>query len=125
MSRPEHAKALAASPAIPRDSDGPVFAEPWQAEAFALALALHERGIFAWTEWSERLGRQLREREAAGLEGGNDYYLAWLAALEELLAERRIVAADERLARAQAWQRAAEATPHGQPIVLGAERMSR
>lgn len=52
---------LAALPRIPRDEDGPVFAEPWQAQAFALAVKLSEDGYFTWKEWAAALA----ERKAA------------------------------------------------------------
>lgn len=95
------------------------FAEPWQAEAFALAVGLSERGLFAWSEWAERLGAALREGAGEpGLCAEEAYWRAWVAALESLLAERAGLASDIVAARAAAWQRAAEATPHGVPISL-------
>lgn len=49
-------------------TEGPAFSEPWQAQAFALVLALHEQGLFAWSEWAEYLtaaiaDAQNKERE--------------------------------------------------------------
>jgi nitrile hydratase accessory protein len=108
-----------ALPAIPRDAEGPVFRAPWEAQAFAMVLQLHERGQFTWTEWASRLAEEIA---AAGERGEHDdgrrYYHHWLAALEKLLADKHIVLADELRARRDAWDRAARATPHGQPIVL-------
>jgi len=96
--------------------DAPVFAEPWQAEAFAMVVALHERGLFDWAEWAERLSSEVKRPEAAS--DGSDYYERWLAALERLLAEKGLAGQDEVDAVAAAWERAAHATPHGQPILL-------
>ncbi|KQP89820.1 nitrile hydratase [Methylobacterium sp. Leaf113] len=94
------------------DAAAPVFAEPWEAQAFALVVALHDRGLFDWTEWAEALGAETR-RTGQGAD-----YAAWLATLEGLLAARGI-AAPERLAeRRDAFARAAAATPHGEPIRL-------
>ena len=105
-------------PALPRDDDGPVFAEPWQAQAFAMAVRLHEQGHFSWTEWAAELSRQI---EAAGPTDTADYYEHWLATLESLVLVQDLTTAVELSDRKAAWQRAAEATPHGQPILLGAE----
>lgn len=101
----------------PREQDEPAFRAPWEAEAFALAVTLAERGVFTWAEWTEALGAEL---VAAGPgDTGDRYYAHWLAALERLLAAKGVVSEEARLARRDAWARAARATPHGQPIVLG------
>lgn len=100
-----------ALPGIPRDDDGPVFREPWEAQAFALAVALHERGVFTWPEWSAALGAEIRD-------GDEDYYEHWLAALERLVAEKRVTDPATLARYADAWGRAAERTPHGTPIEL-------
>jgi nitrile hydratase accessory protein len=99
-------------PTLPRDGDGPAFSEPWQAEAFALAVKLNEKGLFTWTEWAEVLGRQI------GAEPRRAYFENWLAALEEIVQSKKLMSQEERLDRIAAWDRAARATPHGQPIVL-------
>ena len=105
-----------ALPRLPRDADGPVFAEPWQAQAFALALQLHERGAFAWTEWAQALSQRLK---AAGPDDdGARYYEHWLATLEEILRSKRVAEHHDLLDLKEAWREAAEATPHGQPIEL-------
>lgn len=97
-------------------SDAPVFAEPWQAQAFALAVALNERGLFTWGEWAAALSR---ERASPGTaQDGGDYYEHWLAALETLLTEKGVAGPDVVEALTRSWQRAARATPHGQPIRL-------
>lgn len=97
---------------LPRDGDGPVFREPWEAQAFAMAVKLHEAGAFSWKEWAERLGAELHGAPA------RPYYESWLAALESLVESKGLIGAGERAARIEAWDRAARATPHGQPIVL-------
>jgi nitrile hydratase accessory protein len=112
-------RATEAVPSIPRGPDGPVFGEPWQAQAFAMAVSLQERGLFTWSEWAQILGAEIKRAQAAGdPDTGETYYRHWLAALERVVAEKG--ASDPRaLARHQdAWRRAAERTPHGQPIEL-------
>ena len=99
--------------------DAPVFAEPWQAQAFAMTLALHERGIFTWPEWAEALTRQIRQAQADGdADLGDTYYHHWLAALESLVDSKGISPAAELARHARAWDHAADRTPHGQPIEL-------
>jgi nitrile hydratase accessory protein len=115
-------RATAAVPGIPRDEDGPVFREPWEAQAFAMALALHEKGLFTWPQWAATLGDEIKRAQAAGdPDTGETYYHHWLAALERLVAEKG-VATRETLARYHnAWDRAADRTPHGEPIELRPE----
>ena len=93
-------------------NDEPVFAAPWEAQAFALAVALHERGVFSWAEWSEALGAEIARDPGAG------YYAQWLATLERLVAERGLTDAPTLARYARGWGRAAERTPHGTPIEL-------
>jgi nitrile hydratase accessory protein len=119
LRRPEDA-ALAALPEIPRGAEGPVFAEPWQAQAFALAVSLAERGLFTWTEWADRLAAEIRRAQAAGdADRGDTYYHHWLAALEAVIVERGLFTSGQLAERHEAWDRAARATPHGEPIILG------
>lgn len=92
--------------------DDPVFAEPWEAQAFALAVGLEAKGVFTWSEWAAALGREIKAQ------GPRGYYECWLAALEALVAEKRLMSEAERHSRIAAWDRAARATPHGQPIDL-------
>ena len=108
-----------ALPDIPCDAEGPVFREPWEAQAFAMALVLHERGVFTWTEWADALGAEIKRAQTAGdPDTGETYYLHWLATLEELVA-RKGLAAPEALHRYRdAWDHAADRTPHGSPIEL-------
>ena len=108
-----------ALPAIPRDDEGPVFRAPWEAQAFAMVVMLHERGHFTWKEWAGRLADEIAAACARGeTDDGRRYYHYWLATLEELVADKRIVLADELRARKDAWEAAAAATPHGKPILL-------
>lgn len=113
MSRPDAAVPQGVGE---RAGEPGVFEEPWQAQAFALVVALNERGVFTWTEWAQALGREVGRPDAAP--DGSDYYARWLAALERLLAQKGIAGASEVQATAAAWQRAAHATPHGRPILL-------
>ena len=101
---------------LPPGIDEPVFSEPWQAEAFALTVALHEKGLFSWNEWAEALSAEVKKPGAAA--DGSDYYRHWLAALEKLLAAKGIAMKPDVDAVAAAWKRAAHATPHGKPILL-------
>ena len=113
------AQATRAVPDIPCDAEGPVFREPWEAQAFAMALALHERGVFTWTEWAETLGAELRESAARGEpDDGSHYYHCWLAALERLVVDKGLSDATALLARKEAWVEAYRRTPHGQPVQL-------
>lgn len=106
---------------LPRDEDGPVFREPWEAQAFAMALRLHEQGVFTWTEWAETLaGRIAAAQDAGDPDLGDTYYRHWLTALESLVAKKGVGSAAELDRWRLAWQRAAERTPHGRPIELTA-----
>jgi nitrile hydratase accessory protein len=102
-----------------QDGDGVQFREPWEAQAFALAVALHERGLFSWTEWAAVLSEEIHSAQARGDPGtGETYYQHWLAALERLVVSKRATD-DVTLARYQeAWSHAARRTPHGTPIEL-------
>ena len=109
-------------PDQPRDGDGPVFAEPWEAQAFALALKLHEAGHFTWREWTEALSAEIKAAQARGdPDLGDTYYRHWLAALERLAAEKGLVPAGDLSRRKAAWRQAFLDTPHGQPVVLDPE----
>ncbi|MFO1024013.1 MAG: nitrile hydratase accessory protein [Acetobacteraceae bacterium] len=105
---------------VPRDNDGPVFAEPWQAEAFALAVRLHEAGCFTWSEWATTLGDVLREvRERGETDDGSRYYEHWLAALERLIVAKQVLSDVDLNQRKKAWVEAYLSTPHGKPVALG------
>ena len=112
-------KLLEILPAIPRDESGPVFAEPWQAQAFAMTVALHERGLFTWPEWAAALSHSIKAAQSHGdADLGDTYYEHWLAALESLIAAKGVATAATLQTTAAAWDRAARATAHGQPIEL-------
>lgn len=119
-------EATAALPGLPRDEQGPVFREPWEAQAFAMALALQRRGLFTWSEWAGALGEEIKRAQRAGdPDTGETYYRHWLATLERLVAEKG-VASKETLERYRdAWDHAADRTPHGTPIELTPDDFSR
>jgi nitrile hydratase accessory protein len=99
-----------------------VFREPWEAQAFALTLALHERGLFTWGEWAERLGAAIKLAQTAGdPDTGETYYRHWLSALEGLLAEKDVTDGVVLARYRAAWAHAAARTPHGVPITLETE----
>jgi len=113
------ASDAAAVPGLPCDVEGPVFAEPWQAHAFALAVQLNAKGAFTWTEWAAALSRELaRDPADAPPDDGARYYYHWVAALERLAAERGLAGPDELVERKTAWAEAYQHTPHGRPIEL-------
>ena len=116
MNPPELEAALRDVAPLPRDKSGPVFAAPWQAQAFALAVHLHARGLFTWPQWAEALAAEIRA--AGSNDDGSRYYEFWVAALERLVAARGAAGAQALRERADAWVRAAAATPHGKPIEL-------
>jgi nitrile hydratase accessory protein len=119
-------RAAEAVASIPRDAEGPVFREPWEAQAFAMAVALHERGIFSWSEWAEALGAVIKRAQAAGdPDTGETYYHHWLAALERIVADKGVTDAVTLARYTQAWDHAADRTPHGQPIELKPEDFHR
>jgi len=105
---------------IPSDAEGPVFREPWEAQAFAMAVALHKRGLFTWPEWASTLAEEIKRAQAAGdPDTGATYYLHWLNALERLVTEKGVADAGLLARYHDAWDRAADRTPHGDPIELG------
>ena len=108
-------------PALPRDKEGPVFTEPWEAQAFALAVCLSEVGCFTWPEWVEILSQEIKAAQERGdPDLGNTYYQHWLNALERICAEKELVGHEDMSQRQQEWRRAYLNTPHGQPIELSA-----
>lgn len=112
-------RALEAVPGIPRGDQGPVFREPWEAQAFAMALALHQRGLFTWTEWAATLADEIKRAQAAGdPDTGETYYLHWLATLERLVTENGVATGETLTRYRDAWHRAASRTPHGRSIEL-------
>ena len=114
--------ATSAVPGIPRDAGGPVFREPWEAQAFAMALALHARGLFTWNEWAATLADEIRRAQAAGdADTGETYYRHWLATLERLIAVKGVATCETLDRYRDAWDHAADRTPHGSPIELKPE----
>jgi nitrile hydratase accessory protein len=112
-------RATYAVPGIPRDEHGPVFGEPWEAQAFSMALALHQRGVFTWPEWAATLADEIKRAQAAGdPDTGETYYRHWLATLERLVAEKGVASRDTLTRYRDAWDRAADRTRHGTPIEL-------
>ncbi len=117
MSACDTVTELTASPGLPRSPEGaPVFAEPWQAQAFAMTVHLHARDVFSWTEWAESLSAEVHRPGRAT--DGSDYFDAWVSALAGLLERKGLADRDIVEALRESWQRAAEATPHGAPIEL-------
>jgi nitrile hydratase accessory protein len=112
-------RATEAVPGIPCDAEGPVFREPWEAQAFAMTLHLFDRGLFAWPEWAAILGDEIKKAQAAGdPDTGETYYRHWLNALERIVAEKGVTDARTLRRYHDAWDHAADRTPHGQPIEL-------
>ncbi len=112
------AGAAGVGSALP-DADGVVFREPWEAQAFAIALALNERGVFSWHEWAQALADEIRAAQGRGdPDTGETYYHRWLAALERLVIAKRATDAETLARHRKAWKHAASRTPHGTPIEL-------
>jgi len=116
-------ESLAALPPLPRDAEGPVFAEPWQAQAFALAVKLYEQGHFTWKEWAAALAEELKSATDRGEpDDGSHYYEHWLATLERLISAKGLSDPATMLARKEAWADAYRHTPHGKPVELAAAK---
>jgi nitrile hydratase accessory protein len=110
-------------PLLPRDKDGPVFAEAWEAQAFAMAVELSRQGAFTWTEWAAALSAEIAAAQARGdPDRGDTYYHHWLAALETLVAAKALLRPAELAERKAAWADAAAHTEFGRPIVLDRDR---
>ncbi len=116
------ARATSALHDLPRDDDGPVFREPWEAQAFAMALTLHERCLFTWNEWAAALANEIKRAQACGdPDSGETYYRHWLATLEKLVAAKGVATFAAQRRYRDAWDYAADRTPHGAPIELRPE----
>ena len=110
---------LAALPHLPRNEEGPVFAEPWQAGAFALAVTLSRQGHFSWTEWAAALAEELKASAARGEpDDGSHYYHCWLSTLERLVVSKGLSRSGELVTCKEAWADAYRRTPHGKPVEL-------
>ena len=104
---------------IPHDDTGPTFREPWEAQAFAMAVALHERGVFTWSEWTSTLAEEIQRAQATrDPDTGETYYRHWLATLERLVTHKRLTSAEALTRCREGWRHAAARTPHGEPIEL-------
>ena len=111
-------------PTLLRDADGPVFREPWEAQAFAMTVRLHEAGCFSWPGWAETIGAEFAAAKDRGeADTGEEYYRYWLAALEKIVATKGVLTTDQLLMRKNAWARAAERSPHGEPILLAEDEI--
>jgi nitrile hydratase accessory protein len=121
LPQPDGVARFAVDTGLPRDGDGPVFTEPWQAEAFALTVRLHEAGCFSWPEWAAALAVVLREARGRGeVDDGSRYYDHWLVALERLVTTKRMFSTSDLDQRKAAWAEAYRSTPHGEPVELPA-----
>jgi nitrile hydratase accessory protein len=119
LTLPDSLPLLENLPALPRDAGGPVFAEPWQAQAFALAVKLSDQGYFTWKEWAATLAEELKAAANRGEpDDGSRYYQHWLAALERLVTAKDLSDPASLLARKEAWAEAYRHTPHGKPVEL-------
>lgn len=117
---------LVVLPQLPRDEAGPVFAEPWQAQAFALAVRLSEQGSFTWKEWASALAEELKPAADRGEpDDGSQYYEHWLATLERLVTAKGLSDLEAMRVRKEAWADAYRHTPHGKPVELGAAHVTR
>ena len=120
MSQPD----ISALPRLPRDEGGPVFADPWEAQAFALTVRLSAQGHFTWKEWAATLAAELKAATDRGEpDDGTRYYQHWLAALERLVTSKGLSDPAELVARKEAWADAYRHTPHGKPVELGPRRI--
>lgn len=129
MSQPDstsQSEKFAELPALPRDEGGPVFAEPWQAQAFALAVKLSEQCHFTWKEWAATLAGELKAAADRGEpDDGSHYYEHWLTALERLVTGKGLSSSAALLARKEAWAEAYRHTPHGKPVELAADHPNK
>ena len=126
MSRPDANDAAAGrfamSPLLPRNEEGPVFAEPWQAQAFAMAVQLSAEEHFTWTEWAITLGEQLQAAVRRGEpDDGPRYFEHWIAALERQVVDKKLTDLTAISERKKAWADSYRHTPHGQPVELGSK----
>jgi len=125
--QPEAARrATETIPSIPRDANGPIFREPWEAHAFAMAIALYDRGLFTWSEWAAKLGLEIKKAQATGdPDTGETYYRHWLTTLERIVAEKGVTTPQALAQHHDPWDRAAQRIPHGKPIELKTEDFRR
>ena len=102
-----------------KDEQQPVFAEPWEAHVFAIAVKLSEKGLLKWSEWSDALAEEIKEAKDQGNpDFGNTYYQFWLSALETIMLEKNILKKSDLKSMMEQWRRAYLSTPHGNPVKL-------
>lgn len=106
-------------PNLPTDEEGPVFAEPWQAQAFALAVRLCDEGHFTWSEWVETFSLEVKRAQAEGdPDLGDTYYIHWLNVLEKMVVQKGAVSPGDMTSRKEEWRQAYLRTPHGRSVEL-------
>ena len=97
----------------------PAFQEPWHAQVFALTVHVHETGHFTWTEWAAAFSATLKRHGAdKDLNGGDDYFAAWLETLESFLRDLGMADSAQIETMRAAWETAYLTTPHGDPVKL-------
>ena len=101
------------------DAPAPVFEEPWHAQVFAITVAMNEAGVFQWTDWADRFGAMLKQHGLTrDLNGGSDYFHAWIETIEDFLADQKIALPTDLEVLKSAWEQAYLQTPHGQPVKI-------
>ena len=106
-------------PSQPQDDNGPIFNEPWEAQAFALVLALHKAGKFSWSEWANYLSEEIKLAQQTGdLDLGDTYYQHWLRALEKITVTKALTTSKDIMRKTEQWRLAYSTTPHGHPVDL-------
>lgn len=119
MNETSEQDALSRIVGIPQDDNGPVFSEPWEAEAFAMTLSAYEHGLFTWSEWARFLSEAISDAQRNGdPDDGSTYYNHWLAALENIVVAKGVVNKTELKQVYDLWDKAAHSTPHGEPIII-------
>ena len=126
IDRNQIARAALEVPGIPQGEDGPVFREPWEAQAFAMALSLHQQGVFTWPEWAATLADEIKRAQATGdPDTGETYYRHWQSALERIVAAHGVTDEATLVRYRDAWDHAADRTPHGVAIELRPEDFAK
>jgi nitrile hydratase accessory protein len=101
------------------DGEQPVFKAPWEAQAFAMVVMLHERGLFTWTEWADALSAEIKNaRKLGDPDNGSTYYQHWLKALEKLVVAKGVSSTGLLSILRDQWDVSVRETPHGEPVML-------
>ena len=117
--KPNKASHIDKLSGLTSDGEGPVFAQPWEAQLFAMVLELTRQGVFSWAEWTKMLGVEIAAvRDRGESDSGTTYYRHWLVTLEQLLSEKGVVQDSDLQNRMTQWREAYLNTPHGRPIQL-------